>query len=81
MTQILDTPLTRQQRKYELLLAEKDQELAALRTQTATVRGINDLLKFELVCLESVFKNMQKSLDEAVEHVRVLKLNLPEIEK
>lgn len=77
----IDTPLMRQKRKYDAELAAKDDEIADLKTRTATVRGVNDLLKFELLSLESILKTMQKNMDEVMEHVRVLKLNLPDIEK
>jgi hypothetical protein len=77
----IDTPLTRLQRKHEAALAEKDQEIADLKTDRATLRGVNELLKFELLTLESVLKGMQKNMDEVMDHVRILKLNLPEIEK
>lgn len=77
----IDTPLTRQQRKYEALLADKEQEIADLKVKIATVRGINDLLKFELVALEKTIASMQKSLDEVKDHVRTLKLNLPDIDR
>jgi len=80
MTDRIDTPLTRLQRKHEAAMAEKDQEIADLKTDRATVRGVNELLKFELLTLESVLKGMQKSMDEVMEHVRVLKLNLPNLD-
>ncbi len=79
MTERLDTPLTRLQRKYEVIMAEKDQEITDLKTRIATVRGVNELLKLELRTLESVINGMQKSIDEVKDHIRTLKLNLPEL--
>jgi hypothetical protein len=81
MTTTIDTPLTRLKRMYEAELAAKDEDIYDLKMKMATVRGINDLLKFELLQLEMVLKSMRKSMDEVEEHVRVLKLNLPEIDR
>lgn len=81
MTETLDTPLTRLKRKFEAELAAKDEEIALLNLQIATVRGVNDLLKFELASLDSLLAAMQKNMTEVIEHVRILKLNLPNIEK
>jgi len=81
MTEILDTPLTRMKKKFEAELVAKDEEIAHLNLQIATVRGVNDLLKFELSSLDSLLAAMQKNLTEVMEHVRILKLNLPNIEK
>lgn len=79
MADIIDTPLTRQKAKYDALVADKDQEIKDLKTQMATVRGVNELLKLELRTIESVLKVMQKSMDEVKDHVATLKLNLPDI--
>jgi hypothetical protein len=81
MTTTIDTPLTRQKQKFEAELRIRDEEIDHLKIQIATVRGINDLLKFELASLESVLTTMQKNMVEVMEHVRILKLNLPNIEK
>lgn len=81
MTQTIDTPLTRLKQKYEAQLVAKDLEIRDLNIQVATVRGVNELLKFELASLESVLKSMQKNMGEIMEHVRILKINLPTIEK
>jgi hypothetical protein len=81
VAEILDTPLTRQKRRYETELAAKDEIIQTLRLQNNTVRGVNDLLKFELLSLETILTGMQKSFDQVKEHVRILKINLPEIDK
>jgi hypothetical protein len=81
MTTTIDTPLTRQKQKYEAELAARDEEITDLKTRIATVRGINDLLKFELLQLEMVLKIMRKSLEEVEDHVRILKLNLPDLDR
>lgn len=74
----IDTPLTRLQAKYEAMLADKELELSEMRVRSATITGINELLKFELRTMESLLNAMQKGLDEMKEHVRTLKFNLPE---
>ena len=81
MPELLDTPLTRQKKKYDDLLSKKDQEIAELKIQIAKVRGVNDLLKFELIGLELTVENMKKNLDEAISHIQSLKKNLPDLEK
>lgn len=73
----IDTPLTRLQAKYEALLVEKEQEMEAMRIEMATVRGINELLKFELRTIESLLNSMQKGMDELRSHIQTLKTNLP----
>lgn len=78
MTEKIDTPLTRLQVKYEARLAEKDQEIEEMRLAANTVRGVNELLKFELRTIESLLATMQKGMDELRDHVRTLKTSLPE---
>jgi len=80
MSDVLDTPLTRLKAKYDASLADKDREIVDLKTQMATVRGVNELLKFEMRTLETVLQGMQKSMDEVKEHVATLKLNLPTLD-
>ena len=77
----LDTPLTRLKAKYDAQLAEKDAEMEEMRVKMASVRGVNDMLRYELIALEKRLLDMHKTLDEAFEHVRTLKLNLPDIER
>jgi uncharacterized pyridoxamine 5'-phosphate oxidase family protein len=77
----LDTPLTRLKAKYDAIIAEKDVEIAEMKIQASTVRGVNDMLKFELVNVEKRLVEMQKTLDEAFDHFRTLKLTLPDIER
>ena len=79
--EVLDTPLTRQKKKFDEELFAKDQEIAELKFERAKVRGVNDLLRFELNSLEDVLKTIQKSLDEVKDHARALKENLPEISR
>lgn len=81
MTDFLDTPLTRQKQKYDAIIEEKDQEISDLKVQMASVRGVNDLLRFELVGLEKTIENMKKNFDEVVEHIQLLKFNLPDMNK
>lgn len=69
MAEIIDTPLTRLQKVNAARLAEKDEEIAALKLEAAKVRGVHDLLKLELLALE-------KQLSSMLEHVLTLKKGL-----
>ena len=69
MAEIIDTPLTRLQKANAARLAEKDEEIAALKLETAKVRGVHDLLKLELLALETQLSSM-------LEHVLTLKKGL-----
>jgi hypothetical protein len=80
MSDTLDTPLTRLKAKYDGLLSEKDAEIAALKTERARLRGINDLLKFELASLEAVIDGIHKNMNEVTKHIAMLKVNLPNLE-
>lgn len=81
MTDFLDTPLTRQKQKYDSIIESKDQEISDLKTQMASVRGVNDLLRFELIGLEKTIENMKKNFDEVMQHIQMLKFNLPNMDK
>jgi len=81
MTDFIDTPLTRQKQKYDAIIEAKDQEISELKVQMASVRGVNDLLKLELVGLEKTIENMKKNFDEVIQHVHILKFNLPNLDK
>ena len=69
MAEIIDTPLTRMKKKYEAEIAAKDAEIAALKLDSAKVRGVHDLLKLELLALEQQLSSM-------LEHVLTLKKGL-----
>lgn len=69
MAEIIDTPLTRMQKVNNARLAAKDEEIAALKLEVAKTRGVHDLLKLELLALESQLSSM-------LEHVLTLKKGL-----
>lgn len=69
MAEIIDTPLTRMKKKHDAEIAQKDEEIAALKLDTAKVRGVHDLLKLELLALETQLSGM-------LEHVLTLKKGL-----
>lgn len=69
MAEIIDTPLTRMKKKFDAEIAQKDEEIAALKLDTAKVRGVHDLLKLELLALENQLTGM-------LEHVLTLKKGL-----
>jgi predicted nucleic acid-binding Zn-ribbon protein len=75
MTHKLDTPLTRLQARLDA----SEKENAELKVNMAKVRGVNDLLKFELAALERQVLGAQKNLDEVYEHVKKLQAGLPEL--
>ncbi len=81
MIKQVETPYTKLQKEYEAKLADKDSEIKELKKKIAGVRGINDLLKFELIELDRSLTQSVTNLSEAMQHVRNLKLNLPELEK
>lgn len=81
MTDFIDTPLTRQKQKYDSIIESKDQEISDLKVQMASVRGVNDLLRFELIGLEKTIETMKKNFDEIMQHIQILKFNLPDMNK
>jgi len=81
MTDFIDTPLTRQKQKYDSIIESKDQEISDLKIQMASVRGVNDLLRFELIGLEKTIETMKKNFDEIMQHIQILKFNLPDMDK
>ncbi len=75
----LDTPLTRLQAKHEKEIQAKDVEIAVLKLERAKLRGVNDILRFELADLQTILEGMQATMETVMGHVRVLKANLPDI--
>ena len=69
MAEIIDTPLTRMKKRHDAEIARKDEEIAALKLEAAKVRGVHDLLKLELLALETQLSSM-------LEHVLTLKRGL-----
>lgn len=69
MAEIIDTPLTRMKKKHDAEIGRKEEEIAALKLETAKVRGVHDLLKLELLALETQLSSM-------LEHVLTLKKGL-----
>lgn len=65
-------------------IEEKDREIAALKAEllesnrsVLTLRGVNDLLKFQIKDLESLIATWKKSLDHVESSIRNLYQNLP----
>jgi peptidoglycan hydrolase CwlO-like protein len=75
---IIDSPILRITKDYEKRLRAKQKEIDDLQTKINTVRGINEMLKLEILNLENTIMNLNNSVVQATEHVKKLKNNLPE---
>lgn len=78
MTNSIDTPLTRLTKKHKAEMDAIQAEVDQLRLDAARVRGVNDLLKFELLEIESTVRLMTDQMNKVLEHVLTLKKGLPE---
>jgi hypothetical protein len=75
----IDTPLMRLERDFAARLKELELENADLKTRMATVRGINEMLKIQLLDFQSTIKSQQEALQAIIDNISSLKSSLPEL--